>query len=175
MEEKEMIYFSSDYTEGAHPKVLKKLVDTNLEQTSGYGTDDYCKRAADKIKEACACPDADVHFLVGGTQTNLTVISASLRPHQGVICANTGHINVHETGAIEATGHKVISIPSGNGKLTADQIRDVVMEHRNEDGCEHAVQPKMAYISNPTEIGTIYSREELEEISLTCREFGIIL
>ncbi len=170
-----MIYFNSDYTEGAHPKVLQKLVDTNLEQTPGYGTDDYCRQAADKIREACGREDVDVHFLMGGTQANLTVISSVLRPHQGVISAITGHINVHETGAIEATGHKVLGLQSSDGKLTSAQIEAVIDAHRSDESYEHIVQPKMVYISNPTEIGTIYSKTELSDISRVCRDNGIIL
>ena len=170
-----MIYFNSDYTEGAHPLVLQKLVDTNLEQTSGYGTDDYCRQAADKIKAACGRQDIDVHFLMGGTQTNLTLISAALRPHQGVVSAATGHISCHESGAIEATGHKVLSLTGLDGKLTAAQIRDVFAKHWQDENHEHAVQPKMVYISNSTELGTIYSKTELVAISQACRDNGLIL
>jgi threonine aldolase len=170
-----MIYFNSDYTEGAHPKVLQKLVDTNLEQTPGYGADDYCRLAAAKIKAACGRQDADVHFLMGGTQTNLTVISAALRPHQGVISALSGHISIHESGAVEATGHKVISLPGCDGKLSAAQINTLVNEHWKDENHEHMVQPKMVYISNPTEIGTLYSRTELTAISHVCREHDMIL
>lgn len=170
-----MIYFNNDYAEGCHPAVLKRLIDTNLEQTSGYGTDHYCMTAADKIRALCDNPDLSVHFLVGGTQTNLTVIDAALRPHQGVLCAESGHINVHETGAVEATGHKVLALPSNDGKITADQIRNNVLAHRTDEAFEHTVQPKMVYISNPSELGTLYTLAELEQISTTCHMLGLFL
>lgn len=170
-----MIRFDCDYTEGAHPKILEKLSMTNFEQTIGYGEDDYCKEAKRLIKEKCGREDIDVHFLVGGTQANLTVIAAALRPHQGAIAASTGHINVHETGAIEATGHKVLPLNSSNGKLTAEQIQDACDAHFNDSSAEHMVQPKLVYISNPTEIGTIYSKAELTAISKTCKKNKLIL
>lgn len=170
-----MIRFESDYLEGALPEIMVRLSDTNYEQTPGYGTDAYCAAAREKIKTACEAPCADVHFLVGGTQTNTTVISAALRPHQGVLAAKTGHIEAHETGAIEATGHKVLTLPSEDGKITAEQIRKYVELHRADESFEHIVQPAMVYISQPTETGTIYSLAELEEISETCRGLGILL
>ncbi len=170
-----MIRFNCDYSEGAHPKVLQRLIETNLEQTAGYGVDPYCLKAAGLIKSKCGREDIDVHFLVGGTQTNLTVISAALRPHQGVISADTGHINTHETGAIEATGHKVLSLPAVNGKLTAGAINDFYQAHLADETREHTVQPKMVYISNPTEIGTIYSKSELSAISQVCRKNDLLL
>jgi len=170
-----MIYFNNDYSEGCHEKVLQKLIETNMVQTPGYGVDDYCAKAAATIKNLCGREDVDVHFLVGGTQTNLTVIDAALRPHQGVLCAVSGHINVHETGAVEATGHKVLGLPSDDGKITAEQIRIAAMDHINSDCAEHIVQPKMVYISNPTELGTIYSLGELTDIGNVCREFGYYL
>jgi threonine aldolase len=170
-----MIRFNCDYSEGAHPRVLKKLIQTNLEQTAGYGVDPYCLEAAKLIKERCQRKDVDVHFLAGGTQTNLTVISAALRPHQGVISANTGHINTHESGAIETTGHKVLALSSTDGKLTAKQIQAAYDEHFNDANHEHIVQPKLVYISNPTEIGTIYSKAELSEISETCKKNDLLL
>ena len=170
-----MIYFNNDYSEGCHEKVLQKLIETNMVQTPGYGMDDYCQRAAATIKSLCGREDVDVHFLVGGTQTNLTVIDAALRPHQGAFCATTGHINVHETGAVEATGHKVLSVDTPDGKLAADQIRQMAQAHLDSDCAEHMVQPKMVYISNPTELGTIYHLEELEAISAACREYGLYL
>lgn len=163
-----MIRFECDYSEGAHPKVLQKLIDTNYEQTAGYSEDNYCVQAARRIKGRCGRPDADVHFLVGGTQTNLTLISAALRPHQGVISAATGHINVHESGAIEATGHKVLEIVCTDGKLTAVQIKKVCDDHYNDVTHEHMVQPRLVYISNPTEIGTMYSLTELAAIREVC-------
>ncbi len=170
-----MIYFNNDYAEGCHPAVLKRLCDTNLDQTPGYGTDEYCAKAADKIRSLCETPDLAVHFLVGGTQANLTVIDAALRPHQGVLCAASGHIHVHETGAVEATGHKVLALPSTDGKITAAQIRDAVLAHRADEAFEHTVQPKLVYISNPSELGTLYSLSELEAISKTCHELGLYL
>lgn len=173
MEEK--ILFQCDYNEGAHPKIMERLLATNMEQTPGYGEDVYCESAADKIRGACGDDSLAVHFLTGGTQANLTVISAALRPHQGVICARTGHINVHETGAVEACGHKVLALPSEDGKIGADQVREVCREHRNNESFEHMVQPGMVYISNPTELGTLYSVEELKALYEVCREFGIRL
>ena len=170
-----MIYFNSDYCEGAHPKILEALNKTNFEQTEGYGTDQYCLQAAQLIKNNCNRQDVDVHFLVGGTQTNLTVISAALRPHQGVIAAESGHVNVHESGAIEATGHKVIILPSADGKLTANQVKEAYDNHFNDDNHEHMVQPKLVYISNPTEIGTIYNKTELTELYRICKENDLIL
>lgn len=170
-----MYSFSCDYSEGAHPKVLEKLIQTNLEQAAGYGEDAYCKKAAQLIKDRCQRQDADVHFLVGGTQTNFTFISAVLRPHQGVISANTGHINIHESGAVESTGHKVLALPSCDGKLTAQQIQAAYDDHVNDGNHEHAVQPKLVYISNSTEIGSIYSKAELTAISQTCRKNDLIL
>ncbi|MDF2984562.1 MAG: aromatic amino acid beta-eliminating lyase/threonine aldolase [Eubacterium sp.] len=170
-----MIRFNCDYSEGAHPKVLQKLIETNMEQTAGYGVDPYCLRAAQLIKSKCGREDIDVHFLVGGTQANLTVISAALRPHQGVISADTGHINTHETGAIEANGHKVLALPAVNGKLSAESIRTYFEAHYNDETREHIVQPKLVYISNPTEIGTIYTKSELTAISQVCRKNDLFL
>lgn len=170
-----MIQFQCDYNEGAHPLILEKLCKTNLEQTVGYGEDKYCKEARRLIRKACQRKDADVHFLVGGTQANTTVISHTLRPYQGVIAASTGHINVHETGAIESTGHKVLDIPSDNGKITSSQIELLIQAHLHEDGPEHTVQPGMVYISFPTEMGTIYSGEELREIHEVCQRYSIPL
>lgn len=170
-----MIYFNNDYSEGCHPKLLERLVNTNLEQTSGYGTDDYCRRAARRIQELCQRDDLSVHFLVGGTQANLTIIDAALRPHQAVLGAVSAHINVHETGAVEATGHKVLSVPSRDGKLSADQAERIAAAHWAESDPEHMVQPKMVYISNPTELGTIYTRKELEDLHAVCRMYGMYL
>ena len=147
-----MIYFNNDYCEGCHQRILDKLSDTNLVQTPGYGTDDYCRHAADLIRKHCGIDELDVHFLVGGTQTNLTVIDCALRSHQGALCPVSGHINVHETGAVEATGHKVLGLPSTDGKITAKQVRDYVLAHRSDPDAEHTVQPKLVYISNPTEL-----------------------
>ena len=150
-----MVYFNCDYTEGAHPRIMEKLLDTNLEQTPGYGTDIYCEQAKALILRACQCPQAQVHFLMGGTQVNFTIIRAALRPHQGVIAPETGHIHVHETGAVEATGHKILALPCGvEGKLTAAQVEKAAAEHfAGSMPPAHMVQPKMVYISQPTENG----------------------
>ena len=170
-----MIYFNCDYNEGAHERILEALVKTNMEQTSGYGADPYCLEAAELLKKQCKREDVDVHFLVGGTQTNLTVIASALRPHQGILAAETAHINVHETGAIEGCGHKVLSLSSKDGKLTADQVEQAYLAHKTEPAAEHMVQPKMVYISNPTELGTIYSREELQKLHEVCSSHHLIL
>ncbi len=170
-----MIYFNNDYCEGCHEKILEALTNTNMTQTPGYGEDDYCKAAAKKIRALCSRENAAVHFLVGGTQTNQTVISAALRPHQGALCAVTGHIAAHETGAIEATGHKVLTVPSPDGKITAEQVRRVVLSHRADPSFEHTVQPKLVYISSPSELGTLYTLQELENLSETCHELGLYL
>lgn len=170
-----MIRFECDYAEGAHPNILQKITETNLEQTIGYGLDPYCEKARVLIRQYCQAPDADVHFLVGGTQTNTTVIASILRPHQGVLCAESGHINTHESGAIEATGHKVISLPGHAGKLTAEQVEDTCRRHWEDVNHEHTVQPGMVYISYPTEYGTLYTRQELSELSLACRKYRLPL
>lgn len=170
-----MYQFQCDYSEGAHPMIMQRLMETNLEQTVGYGMDEYCEQAREAVKKAVGCEDADVHFLVGGTQANATVISSVLRPYQGVICADTGHINVHETGAIEHSGHKVLALPAEKGLLKAEQIRQAMEEHLAEDGPEHTVQPGMVYISFSSEVGTVYSLEQLKEISAVCREYGLPL
>lgn len=170
-----MYHFQNDYSEGAHPQVWARLDQTNSESTSGYGTDAYCEAAREKIKRACEAPEADVHFLVGGTQTNLTVISALLRPHQGVLSAEEGHICVHETGAIEATGHKVLPLPSEDGTITAQQVKEYCEAHYASGNAEHTVQPGMVYISYPTELGTLYSKEELEALHRVCREYELPL
>ena len=170
-----MIRFECDYLEGAHPRILELLTETNFEQTPGYGTDVYCEKARSIIKEKCSCPNADVHFLVGGTQTNTTVIASILRPYQGVLCADTGHINVHETGAIEATGHKVMPISSDDGKITAKDIEDAYNAHHSDPTAEHMVQPGMVYISHPTENGTLYTKSELEAINSVCEKYSLPL
>ena len=170
-----MIYFTSDYTEGCHERILQRLMETNYEQTPGYGTDEHCRNAARYILNECGGADADVHFLVGGTQTNMTLIAAALRPHQGAVCAESGHIHVHETGSVEATGHKCLTLPSPDGKITAAQVAEMVRLHRIDESMEHMVQPKLVYISNPTEYGTIYSLAELEALSDVCRELGLYL
>ena len=170
-----MIRFNSDYCEGAHPRILERLVETNLVQTAGYGEDEFCTNAAKLIREACKAPSADVHFLVGGTQTNLIAISCALRSHQGVLSAVTGHINTHETGSIEATGHKVLTLPHIDGKLSASDISRYVSAHRSDVTREHTVMPKMVYISNSTELGAVYTKRELAEISHICHENGLYL
>lgn len=170
-----MFRFECDYTEGAHPRILELLVQTNMEQTAGYGEDEYCEKARKLIKKKCNAPESDVYFLVGGTQTNATVISAVLRPHQGVVSASTGHINVHETGAVEATGHKVISIPSDDGKITAEQLNALCKEHWDDVNYNHTVQPGMVYLSFPTENGTLYTKKELMDIKSVCLEYDIPL
>lgn len=170
-----MTRFESDYLEGALPEIMARLNETNFEQTAGYGADPYCASARDKIRALCETPDADVHFLVGGTQTNMTVIAAALRPHQGVLAAQTAHIGVHETGAVEATGHKVLTLPSPDGKISARQVEEYVLAYRADDTFEHIVQPAMVYISQPTEVGTVYSDEELDELSAVCRRLGLLL
>ena len=170
-----MIRFQCDYAEGAHPSILKKLEETNFDQTAGYGMDPYCDSARERIKKLCNNENVDVHFLVGGTQTNFTVISSVLRPYQGVIAAHTGHINVHETGAVEATGHKVLPILSEDGKITAAQVREMCNAHWDDADHEHMVQPGMVYISHPTENGTLYHQEELQALYDTCREFDLPL
>ena len=170
-----MIRFYCDYAEGAHPAILEKLAQTNFEQTEGYGTDRFCDEARTRIKELCQAPEADVHFLVGGTQANLTVIAAALRPHEGVIATDTAHISGHETGAIEATGHKVLVVPNEEGKLTAGQVEALWAAHQADESKEHTVKPGMVYISNPTELGTLYSLNELEALSAVCRSRGLLL
>lgn len=166
-----MYSFNNDYSEGAHPKILEAMIQENLIQNSGYGLDRHCLHAAQLIRQEIRQENADIHFITGGTQTNLITIGAALRPWQAVICTEKGHINVHETGAIEATGHKVIAMPSDNGKLTpADIIK--ALEHHTD---EHMVQPKMVYISNSTEIGTQYSKSELEAIHHICRQKELYL
>lgn len=170
-----MIYFDSDYMAGAHPLVMKRLQETNLLQTPGYGTDEYTAKAKELIRNACGCPDARVHFLVGGTQTNATVIDGILDRHEGVLAAESGHINVHESGAIEATGHKVLTLPSYEGKVAASDVKAFVDSFYSDETYEHMVAPGLLYISFPTEYGTIYTLKELEELSAVCHEAGIPL
>ena len=166
-----MIHFRNDYSAGAHPAVLAALTETNLELTAGYGCDPYCEAAANTIRTICNAPYAEVHFLVGGTQVNKTVIAAALRPYEAVIAAHTGHICVHETGAIENSGHKVIHCPSPDGKVTPEMIRAVMATHSSE----HMVVPRLVYISNTTEVGTVYTRDELRALHIICDEFGLLL
>jgi threonine aldolase len=170
-----MLSFENDYMEGAHEEILKRLWETNLEKLSGYGSDPYCESAKEKIKEVCECPEAEVTFLVGGTQTNAVVIDALLKKYEGVIAARTGHVNVHEAGAIEYTGHKVLEIPEHDGKIDAEELEEYLQKFWQDETHEHMVFPGMVYISHPTEYGTLYSKEELAEISVTCHKFHIPL
>lgn len=170
-----MLSFESDYIEGAHEKILQRLVETNMEQLTGYGADKYCELAKEKIKEACHCPEADVHFLVGGTQTNATILDTMLERYEGVISAATGHINAHESGAVEYTGHKVLAIPQHNGKIHAEELVTYLETFYGDDSYEHMVFPGAVYISHPTEYGTLYTEEELKEISSVCRKYEIPL
>jgi len=170
-----VIRFESDYTQGAVREIIDALVKTNMEMTPGYGKDEYCLSAERKIKAALENDEVDVHFLVGGTQTNLTFIASAIKPYQGVICADSGHINVHECGSIEACGTKLLQIPSADGKITAREIYRIVSDHIEDVNREHAVQPGMVYISFPTENGTLYSKNELKDIYYVCRKFGLIL
>ena len=170
-----MQHFDNDYMEGAHPLILERLLQTNMMKSVGYGCDEVCESARRRIREACDAPDAEVHFLVGGTQTNATVIRALLRPYEGVIAADTGHIALHEAGAIEAGGHKVLTIPHQNGKLTAEAVDAYIEAFRRDEAWDHMVWPGMVYISHPTEYGTIYSLAELEALSAVCRKWQIPL
>lgn len=170
-----MISFESDYIAGAHPKVLERLAETNMELLAGYGEDKYCQMAEEKIKKACNRPDAKVHFLVGGTQTNQVVISSMLADYEGVIAATSGHISVHEGGAIEFTGHKVLALEGNNGKLNPSDIDKYITTFHADGNHEHMVFPGMVYISHPTEYGTLYSKNELTAISNVCRKHNIPL
>jgi threonine aldolase len=170
-----MLYFQSDYIMGAHPSILDALAKTNFQATQGYGSDQFCESAKQKIKLACDCPEADVWFLVGGTQANAVVISSMLARHEGVIAATTGHIGAHEAGAIEYTGHKVISLPEHQGKLDASEIDQYATDFYNDANHEHMVPPAMVYISHPTEYGTLYSKSELSDIARVCKKHGMSL
>lgn len=165
----EMLSFGSDYMEGAHPEILQRLIETNMEQTAGYGLDEYSDMAREKIRKACRAPHAEIHFLSGGTQVNRIVISALLRPYEGVIAADTGHITVHEAGAIECGGHKVLALPHADGKLTARAIEECLRSFHEDANHDHMVRPGMVYLSHPTEYGTLYTMDELEVISAICR------
>lgn len=167
--------FESDYTEGAHPAILDRLVETNLTQVSGYGSDPFTESAKNKIRDACALPNAQVTFITGGTQTNQIVIASLLKPFQGVVSAVTGHVNCHEAGAIECTGHKVLSVPSHQGKIDARELKAFVRDFFDDENHEHMVFPGMVYISFPTEYGTVYKKDELERINEVCREFSLPL
>ncbi len=171
-----MLNFECDYMKGACPAVLRRLVETNMDETLGYGADPYCQSATERIREACGCPDARVYFLTGGTQVNATVMYAVLRHCQGVISPVTGHINHHESGAVEATGHKVIALPGHDGgKLNAKEVRDYLKAYRADENYAHIVEPGMVYITHPTELGALYTLDELKELSAVCREYRIPL
>jgi len=163
-----VLYFESDYMEGAHPAVLQKILETNLEKTSGYGADPYCERAQQKIREACSCPGAEVYFLVGGTQTNATVIDALLPCGEGVLAVETGHIQEHEAGAVEASGHKILTLPHKDGKLQPGVLSDYLASFDGDANNAHRVAPGMVYLSHPTEYGTLYTQAELEELHTIC-------
>ena len=167
-----MLRMNCDYLEGCHPQVLAALAETNMEQHPGYGTDAHCEHAACMIRDAFACPDAGVHFLTGGTQANMTVIAAALRPFEGVLCADTGHIHTHETGAVEATGHKCLALKGASGKITAAQVEEAVRLQADD---EHTVRPGMVYLSMSTELGTLYTLAELQAMHEVCRRFGLLL
>lgn len=173
--ESKMQHFDSDYMEGAHPRILQRMLEINMDKLPGYGVDQYCESAKEKICKACECPEAQVEFLVGGTQTNATIIDTLLQPYQGVICAETGHINVHEAGAVEVNGHKVIGLPQTDGKISASQVDRYLENLRADESYEHMVDPGMVYISHPTEVGTLYTKKELEEMRQVCDKYGIYL
>ena len=170
-----MISFESDYIAGAHPEVLRKLTETNLEPLSGYGTDPYCESARRKIREAVGMEDAEVEFLVGGTQANAVVISTMLADYEGLIAAETGHISSHEAGAVEYTGHEVLLMPQKEGKILPETLRQYLRTYYADANHEHMTFPGMVYVSHPTEYGTLYTKAELTEISGICREYGIPL
>ena len=170
-----MLHFDCDYMEGAHPEVMRRLLETNLEQTPGYGCDPQTERARELIRQACGAPQAEVHFLVGGTQTNATVIDGLLRRHEGVLAAESGHINVHEAGAIEAAGHKVLTLPSHEGKIRAEEVDRWIEEFYRDETWPHMVAPGMLYLSHPTEFGTLYTLSEMEAIHAVCQRYSIPL
>ena len=170
-----MLYFENDYCEGAHPAILQKLVETNFEKVSGYGTDPYCASAREKIRAACGAPDADVWFISGGTQSNAIVIASMLRRWEGVLAASPGQVAAHEAGAIEFTGHKVIGLPQKNGKLDAATVEDFCKTFYADSNHDHMVFPGMVYISHPTEYGTLYSKAELEALSAVCHTYHMPL
>lgn len=170
-----MISFENDYTTGAHPKILQRLSETNLEAVTGYGMDPYCESAREKIRKSCGCPEAEVFFLVGGTQTNAVVISAMLKGYEGVVAAETGHINVHEAGAIECGGHKVLALPEHSGKIDPGELETLLEKFYQDESYEHMVFPGMVYVSHPTEYGTLYRKGELEAIAEICRNYRMPL
>ncbi len=175
MTDSNILAFQSDYMEGAHPAIIKKLTETNLLHTTGYGFDEFCEEARALIRSACSCPDAQVQFLTGGTQTNATVLDSLLKNWQGVIAADSGHVAVHEAGAIEYTGHKVLALKGKDGKLSAALVEQFVTDFYKDSNWEHMVEPGAVYISQPTEFGTLYSKDELKELSNVCRSHKIPL
>lgn len=170
-----MLSFVNDYSAGAHPKVLNCLTETNLEKTVGYGEDEYCTKAKELIRKACSCPQAEIYFLQGGTQTNLVAIDTLLAPYEGVLTAATGHINVHEAGAIEYTGHKVLALPTPDGKISAAQVREYCESFYADEAHEHEVFPGMVYITHATELGGVYNIAELEALREVCDEYKLSL
>lgn len=170
-----MLSFENDYNAGAHPKVLQRLIETNLEPATGYGADQFCASAREKIKKACACPEADVYFLTGGTQTNQVVIATMLKLYEGVIAAQTGHVSLHEAGAIEYTGHEVLTLPQHDGKIDAEELNAYIEDFYNDQNHEMMTYPGMVYISHPTENGTLYTKAELTAISAVCAKYQIPL
>ena len=170
-----MLSFINDYCEGATPEILKRLEETNLIKTVGYGEDEYCKSAAEKIRSACACPDAEVYFLTGGTQTNMITIDTMARSYEGVVATEEGHVNTHEAGAIEYSGHKVLTLPSHAGKMCANELKDLFVTYYADDNHEHMVAPGIVYISHPTELGTLYTKNELTELHEICQEYNVPL
>jgi threonine aldolase len=168
-----MLHFDSDYMEGAHPSIMKRLMETNMEQTPGYGTDEYSNSAKEKIKKACNAPEAEVFFLMGGTQTNRIAIDGILRGYEGVLAAECGHISVHESGAIEAGGHKVLALPHERGKLKVKTVEDYLARFYQDANWPHMVIPGMLYVSHPTEYGAIYTKAELEGLHEVCKRYHI--
>lgn len=169
------LFFANDYSRGAHPNIIKRLAETNMEQSAGYGTDTFSQAARESIRQACGCDTAQVEFLVGGTQTNATMIDAFLKSYQGVIAATTGHISTHEAGAIEANGHKILTLPHLHGKISPQDLRNYLEDFYNDSTHTHMVMPGMVYISQPTEYGTLYTKQELQQIRAICHQYQLPL
>ena len=170
-----MLSFENDYNRGAHPEILRRFIETNMDMEVGYGNDSFCVSAREKIRQACACPEAEVHFISGGTQTNAIVIDAMLAKYEGVVSAETGHIHVHESGAVEFTGHKILTLPEHDGKIDAAELTALMESFWSNADHDHMVFPGMVYISHPTERGTLYSKAELSAISEVCRKYELPL